>query len=62
MKNQKLYCGQVFCHAYSTYIQANNQAIKDQKLITKTQKSPKAKKKNYTNIEKFSQKYALKGI
>jgi len=36
-----------------TYIQASNQVIKDQKPNTTAQKSPKAKKKNYTKIENF---------
>ena len=62
MKNRKLQCRQVFHHAYSTYIQASNRATKGQKLITKVQNSPKAKKKNYAKIEKFSKRYAQKGI
>jgi len=53
MKKRKLRCRQVFCHAYLTYMQATNQAINDQKLITKAQKSPKAKTKNFTKIKKF---------
>jgi len=52
----------VFHHAYPTYIQASKQAIEDQRPITKAQKSPEAKKKNYTKIKKFSQKiYTTKG-
>ena len=61
-KNRKLHFRQVFHRAYSAYIQAGNQAIKDQKPIKKVQKSRKTKKKNQTQIERFSQKYAQKNI
>ena len=50
MKNQKPHHRQVSYHAYTTYIQAINQAIKDQKSIQKGIKIPKVNKK-YTNIE-----------
>ena len=53
MKDWRSHCRQVFHYAYSSYIQASNQAIKGQKPLTKAQKSPKAKKKNYTKIENF---------
>jgi len=33
-----------------TYTQASNQVIKDQKSITTTRKSPKAKQENHTKI------------
>jgi len=49
---------------YSTYIQAHNQAIRDQKPTQKCTNIPKAKKKLYKikkkiiKIEKITKKYA----
>jgi len=63
MRHRKQHCRQVFHHAYSTYIQACNQAIKGQKPIRKAQNFPKAKAKNYTKFPQkiVSQKYTQKG-
>ena len=47
-------------HAYSTYIQASDQAIRDQKPIEKAIKIPKAKK-NWTKVEKIFTKICGKG-
>jgi len=47
---------QAFYYANPTYIQARSQTIRDKKLVNKGTKILKTKK-NYTKIEKFSQKW-----
>jgi len=56
MKHLTSHLRQTFYHAHSTYVQASNQAIGDQNPIQKGTKSPKVKK-NYTEIEIFSQEH-----
>ena len=60
MTNKRSHIRQVFYHVYSTYIQASNQAIADEKQIYKGKKILEAKK-NCTKIEKFSQQICAKG-
>jgi len=49
----------VACHAHSTYIQANNQEIRDKKPFKKAQIFPKTKKTTQT-FEKIYKKYIQK--
>jgi len=53
MKNQNLQHWQVFYHAYSTYVQASKQAIRDQKPTLKGTNIRKARKKLY-KMDNFS--------
>ena len=55
MKNKKSQHRQVSHHAYSTYIKASNQAIRDQNPIQKGTNTKKVKR-NYARIKKNSQK------
>ena len=66
MKNRNSHHGEVFYRASSTYIQASNHDIKDQKPTLKGTNIPKPKK-NYRKIKKLikiekSQNYVQKGI
>ena len=63
MKSRKSHYRQVPYHAYSTYIQTSNQAIRDKKPIKKVQAVPKLRKlyKTWKICENFSQKYVQKG-
>jgi len=62
MKSRKSHYRQGACHAYFTYIQTSNQAIRDQKKKKGTN-NPKTKKtiQKLINLWKFSQKYEQKG-
>jgi len=49
-----------------TYVQANNQAISDQKPIKKVQRTQKKRKENtpksYKNLKNFTKRWAKKGL
>ena len=61
MKSRKSHFRQVPYHAYSTYIQTSNQAIRGQKPIKKEQTTPKPRKL-YKKMKIFHKNMCKKGI